>query len=152
MWVRKRARCQRFFAPVEVEPGLAHRDHPRARGDFGDFVHVRLTVVRILGVHGPGAEEKPFVLREQGGQLREVLVIAGDRDGGGHPGRLHAEDDLVAVLVELRRGEVAVGQRGAGSATEFAVVEAAGAVGGITTGAAMPLPSAAPPRRFWNAQ
>jgi len=48
------------------------------------------------------------MLREERLELRELVVLAGDDHGGRHARRLHARDDLVAVLVEGVAVEMAV--------------------------------------------
>ena len=98
-----------LFAPVKVEPRFAHRDHPRARGDFGDFVDVGFAVVGVFGVHGPGTEEEPRTAREECFEARQVRVVAPDRDGGNDPGLGHAVEHRVDVRVESVGVEMGVG-------------------------------------------
>ncbi len=99
---------KRLLAPVEVEPRLAHGGEPRARTDLGDPLDGGLGLVGKFGMKRPGAEEPARMLREERLELRELVVLAGDDHGGRHARRLHARDDLVAVLVEGVAVEMAV--------------------------------------------
>ncbi len=93
---------------VEVEPGLANADHPRMRGERGQFGGRRPGVIGCLV--RMGADRAPDVVMRLGNRAhRRKLVEPGrDRQHRPDPGRAGASNHRLALGREIRKIEMAM--------------------------------------------